>query len=124
MIVAIDVGLKRIGVAVGSCAIATPQKAILRKNRDQAAYDVDNFLVQWEARVLVVGIPVHNEETSRRIKHFVSLLKFAGEIVFIDEGMSSIEAEELIKGDIEYKRDGRIDSIAAMIILQRYFQKK
>jgi len=34
--------------------------------------------------------------------------------------MSSIEAEELMKGDIKYKRDGRIDSIAAKIILERY----
>jgi putative Holliday junction resolvase len=38
--------------------------------------------------------------------------------------MSSIEAEDLIKGEIKYKRDGRIDSLAAKIILERYLTKK
>ena len=56
----------------------------------------------------------------RRIKHFVELLEFSGEIKFQNEDMSSIEAEELIKGEIKHKRDGRIDSIAAKIILERY----
>jgi putative Holliday junction resolvase len=38
--------------------------------------------------------------------------------------MSSVEAEELIKGTIKYKRDGRIDSLAAKIILERYLTDK
>lgn len=37
--------------------------------------------------------------------------------------MSSIEAEELMKGDIKYKRDGRVDSLAAKIILERYLNR-
>lgn len=117
---AIDVGLKRIGVAISANGIATPQNAILRKNRDQAALDVDKFLVEWGIKTLVVGIPKSKEDTTRRIKHFTSLLKFDKEIVFVDEDMSSIEAEELIKGEIKYKRDGRIDSLAAKIILERF----
>lgn len=120
MIASIDVGLKRIGVAISSNGIVTPQNAILRKNRDQAASDVDKFLALWEIKTLVVGIPKSKEDTTRRIKHFVSLLKFDKEIVFVDEDMSSIEAEELLKGDIKLKRDGRIDSLAAKIILERY----
>ena len=31
---------------------------------------------------------------------------------FREENMSSIEAEEMIKGEIKYKRDGRVDSLA------------
>ena len=56
----------------------------------------------------------------RRIKHFVSLLDFDGEICFVNEDMSSIEAEDSMKGLIKYKRDGRVDSLAAKIILERY----
>jgi putative Holliday junction resolvase len=59
----------------------------------------------------------------KRVKHFVNLLKFEGEIAFQEENMSSIEAEELMKGDIKYKRDGRVDSLAAKIILERYLAK-
>ena len=56
----------------------------------------------------------------RRIQHFVKLLDYDKEVIYQEENMSSIEAEELIKGDIKYKRDGRVDSIAAKIILERY----
>ena len=117
----IDIGLKRIGVAI--ClqeGIVTPNPAILRKNRNQASKDVDLFLKEWEIDVLVVGYPKSSEDMKKRISHFVTLLDFQGEIKFQDEDMSSIEAEDLIKGEIKYKRDGRIDSLAAKIILERY----
>lgn len=121
----IDIGLKRIGVAISlGMGIVSPQEAILRKNRDQAARDVDNFLNEWEVDILVVGSPSANLDMQNRIKHFVGLLKFGKEIVFQEENMSSIEAEELIKGTIKHKRDGRIDSLAAKIILERYLTYK
>lgn len=121
----IDIGLKRIGTAIClASSIVTPQTAILRKNRNQAALEVDNFLETWEIDTLIVGLPKSNEEMQRRINHFVKLLKFDKEIKFQNEDMSSIEAEELIKGEIKYKRDGRIDSIAAKIILERYLNNK
>jgi len=117
----IDIGLKRIGVAIClGLDIVTPQMAILRKNRNQAANDIDIFLKDWEINTLIVGLPKSSEEMQRRINHFVNLLNFDGEIKFQNEDMSSIEAEDLMKGDIKYKRDGRIDSLAAKIILERY----
>lgn len=117
----IDVGLKRIGVAVClQSDIVTPLPAILRKNRNQASRDVLATLKEWEIDKLIVGYPSASEEMQRRIDHFVKLLEYDGEIVLQEENMSSIEAEELIKGDIKYKRDGRVDSIAAKIILERY----
>ena len=121
----IDIGLKRIGVALSlTKTIVTPQTAILRKNRNQASNDLDKFLKEWEIEKLIVGFPSSSEDMQKRVNHFVTLLKFEGEIIFQEENMSSIEAEELIKGDIKYKRDGRVDSIAAKIILERYLQKK
>jgi len=120
----IDVGLKRIGLATSlHASVITPQSAILRKNRDQAARDIDSFLDTWEIDTLIVGLPSASEEMQRRINHFVKLLKFSGDIFFEEENMSSIEAEDLMKGDIKYKRDGRVDSLAAQIILQRYLSK-
>ncbi|MBT4571963.1 MAG: Holliday junction resolvase RuvX [Campylobacteraceae bacterium] len=117
----IDIGLKRIGCAICLASdIVTPQDAILRKNRNQAARDTDAFLKEWDIDTLIVGSPASNEEMQRRIKHFVSLLDFDGEICFVNEDMSSIEAEDSMKGLIKYKRDGRVDSLAAKIILERY----
>lgn len=120
----IDIGLKRIGVALClSSDIVTPYEAILRKNRDQAASDVDAFLREWEIESLVVGLPQSgssSEEMQRRIKHFVGLLSFRGEIIYQDEYGSSVEAKEMMQGVVKQKRDGRVDSMAAKVILERY----
>lgn len=120
MIVGIDVGLKRIGVAVAlSRNLVVPSEPIIRKNRNQAAKDVADMLRQKGARTLVVGIPKggsNEEEMKRRIEYFVNLIQFNGEIYYVDEAYSSVEASEICK---DY-RDGRFDSIAASIILRRY----
>ena len=127
-IASIDIGLKRIGVALClSLDIVTPQEAILRKNRDQAARDVDAFLNEWNIELLVVGLPKggsSSEEMERRIKHFVSLLQFSGEVVYQDEYGSSNEPNEMMQGVIRQKRDGRIDSMAAKVILERYLDSR
>ena len=121
----IDIGLKRIGLAI--CLqgdIVTPLPAILRKNRNQASNDVLKALNEWEIDTLIVGYPSASEDMQKRIKHFVNLLDFDKEIIFQEENMSSIEAEDLMKGDIKYKRDGRVDSLAAKIILERYLNRQ
>ena len=125
MIVAIDVGLKRIGVAISpDSKTALPSSPILRKNRNQAATQVSEFLKTQNAKTLVVGIPKggsSEEEMSRRIRHFVSLIEFKGEIKFVDESFSSLEADELREFSSR-KKDGKLDSLSAMIILQRYLK--
>lgn len=122
--ISIDLGLKRIGLAYSAHKdIVTPLNAIIRKNRNQAANDLKKVLEEWEAEAIVVGIPLggsSEDEMRRRIEHFLNLVNFQGKVFFQDEANSSIEAEELIKGDMRYTRDGRIDSIAAMIILERF----
>ena len=121
----IDIGLKRIGCAVSLMSnIVNPQEAIIRKNRNQASRDVDSFLKEWEIDTLVVGYPASSEDMIKRVNHFVTLLEFEGEIVFQNENLSSLEAKELTMGEIKHKRDGRIDSIAAKIILERYLDKR
>lgn len=119
----IDIGLKRIGVAICQMGnIVTPQNAIIRKNRNQAASEVNNFLKEWGIEKLIVGFPSSSIDMQNRIKHFVNLLELKIPYEFCEENLSSIEAEELIKGEIKHKRDGRIDSIAAKIILERYLE--
>jgi len=121
----IDVGLKRIGCAVSFMSgIVNPKEPILRKNRNQASADVDKFLLEWEIDTLVIGYPKSSEDMMKRVDHFSKLLKFEGEIVFQNENLSSQEAKDMTKGEIKHKRDGRLDSIAAQIILQRYLDRK
>lgn len=121
---AIDLGLKRIGLAYSAHKdLVTPLPAVIRKNRNQASSEVKKAIKEWEIDAVVVGIPLggsSEEEMKRRIAHFMNLVDFDGEVFYQDESGSSLEAESLMKGEIKYIRDGRIDSISAMIILQRY----
>ena len=129
-ILALDVGLKRIGLAISPDAkTAIPVEAILRKGRKQAASDVSKYINEFHPDILVVGIPMGGsceDEMRRRINHFISLLEIKDdvEIVFQDESGSSYEAKEMMKGAVKQKRDGRIDSIAASVILQRWLEKQ
>lgn len=123
----IDVGLKRIGVAISmDSKVIIPLEAILRKNRNQAATDVVKRLKEWEIEHLVVGIPHDGssfEEMQRRITHFVALLHLDIPVSYQDEQGSSMEASQMIQGNFRDKRDGKLDSIAAQIILERYLQR-
>ena len=122
--IAIDLGLKRIGLAYSAHKdIVTPLPAVIRKNRNQASSEVKKIMDEWEVNAVVIGIPLggsSEEEMRRRIAHFMNLVAFEGEIIYQDEAGSSKEAEALMKGEIKQIRDGRIDSLSAKIILERY----
>ncbi len=124
--IAIDLGLKRIGLAYSAHKdIVTPLPAVIRKNRNQASVEVKKAILEWEVDTVVIGIPLggsSEDEMRRRIAHFMNLVDFEGEVIYQDEAGSSLEAESMMKGEMKYVRDGRIDSISAMIILQRYLK--
>lgn len=123
-IIAIDLGLKRIGLAYSADKnFVTPLNAIERKNRNQASSEVKAVISQWEADAVVIGIPLggsSEDEMRRRVQHFMNLVDFKGPVYLQDEAHSSLEAEASIKGVIKQKKDGRIDSLSAKIILERW----
>jgi len=127
-VAAVDVGLKRIGLAF--CfdgKIVLPQNAIIRTGRKQAANELSKVLQEWGIEKLIVGLPKggsSEEEMERRIKHFISLVDTPATIEYIDESFSSYEAKEALKGVAKQKRDGRIDSMAAKVILERYLEQQ
>ncbi|WP_104760492.1 Holliday junction resolvase RuvX [Helicobacter cetorum] len=126
MILACDVGLKRIGLAILLEGVILPLEPILRKNRNQASKDLSNLLKEKGVKTLVVGKPSESYvDTNIRIKHFITLLDFKGEIVFVNEDNSSIEAYENLehlgrKNKQVAQKDGRLDSLSACRILERY----
>ncbi|MGL2332227.1 Holliday junction resolvase RuvX [Helicobacter pylori] len=129
MILACDVGLKRIGIAALLNSAILPLEAILRRNKNQASRDLSDLLREKNIQVLVVGKPSENyADTNIRIEHFIKLVDFKGEIVFINEDRSSIEAYENLehlgrKNKRLAIKDGRLDSLSACRILERYCQK-
>ncbi|WP_231253079.1 Holliday junction resolvase RuvX [Helicobacter pylori] len=129
MILACDVGLKRIGIAMLLNGVILPLEAILRHNRNQASRDLSDLLREKNVQVLVVGKPNESyADTNAHIEHFIKLLDFKGEIVFINEDRSSIEAYENLehlgkKNKRIAIKDGRLDSLSACRILERYCQQ-
>lgn len=59
VIIACDVGLKRIGLATLTNGIVLPLEPIIRKNRNQAARDLREVLQMRGANKLIVGLPLY-----------------------------------------------------------------
>lgn len=120
---AIDFGLKRVGVAWHCAGITLPLPAIRFCDALQVARDINVILAQKSPKILLFGIV--REELQSALQAVIGELKFSGEIKFIDENLSSTEAEALIRGRKNAKKlrkDGTLDSLSATIILERYIK--
>ena len=127
-ILAVDVGLKRIGLALCMLKpIVTPLEGIIRTNATQAAQAVDKVALEYGCNVIVLGMPDEQNSMAKSVEHFKTLLKFDGKIVFEDEDNSSTEAWEILKEQRATRgskklnnKDTKLDSMSACIILKRY----
>lgn len=126
-IVCLDVGEKRIGLAVGnsSIRIAVPFETIsVDGNEKKAIADIIN---RENANVLVIGYPRNQSGDATAQTKYVEdfadkIADVAPKIVFQDESLTSVMAEQRL---ISYKRPyskGDIDAQAAAIILQDYLE--
>lgn len=126
-IVCLDVGEKRIGVAVADSAV-----------RIAVAYDtievdggeieaISRVVAGEKAEILVLGYPRNQsgEATAqtRFVEDFSEKLKdIAPRIVFQDESLTSVLAEQRLKSYKKPYSKGDIDAQAAAIILQDYLE--
>lgn len=133
-ILAIDYGKKRLGFALGDTLInsATPLRQIDRKNLTQDIDYIKELIDEYDVQKIVTGYPLNMDGTQSKItaevEKFSAALqkKIAVPVDFIDERLTSFEAEELLK---DYKPDFRkrkkiLDSISALVILRSYMEKK
>ncbi|MBZ7986694.1 Holliday junction resolvase RuvX [Campylobacter canadensis] len=121
-ILAIDLGLKRIGIALCLNGICMPKEAVLRKNRTQAANQIKEIINTYKIQKVVIGVAMGYssfDEMQKRAKHFATLLEFEN-IVFHDESFTSFNASKIINSK---KKDGKQDSIAAFLMLKDYLNE-
>jgi putative Holliday junction resolvase len=127
-ILSLDVGTVRIGVAIARLDIklAGPLTAIT--NSPEVITDITKLAAEHNANTLVVGLPrgLDGQSTSqtRYVHDFVDKLKTTGlKIVFQDEALTSLKAEDELKsrdgGRRRYNK-GDIDALAATYILEDY----
>jgi putative Holliday junction resolvase len=126
-IICLDVGEKRIGVAVGDMAvrIAVPFDTIEVDGSEIES--IAELIANQAAEIVVVGYPRNQagEVTAQTkyVEEFANRLSdVAPNIVFQDESLTSVIAEQRL---VSYKRPytkGDIDAQAAAIILQDYLE--
>jgi len=119
---AFDYGTKRIGVAIGNSEIrqAQPLKTIQNKRLDDTFGTIQKMVKEWEVSNFVVGLPTYPDgaehEMTKRAKRFGNQLngRLNLPVHWVDERYTSAVVDDQL---------GDIDSQAAVLILEQYFQE-
>lgn len=122
-VIAFDFGLKRIGVAVGNTLLkqATPLAVIEAATNDGKFAAISDVLSEWQPDRLVVGLPLHPDgaehEMTVRCRRFANQLqgRYGLPAVLVDERYTSAVLSQ--------QRGQHVDSEAAALILQQYFDQ-
>ena len=128
-----DVGEKRIGVAVSDALNITAQglETIRRDDREGALNRIKDLVKDLGVSRIVVGIPYNMNGTkgasAKMTEEFADLLKkeIPVDIEMVDERLTTAQGERLLlEADVSRKkRKSAIDKIAAQLILQTYMDQ-
>lgn len=126
-LIGLDVGEKRIGVAVADrgVRIAVPFTTIEVDGNELEA--IAEVVIQEQADTIVVGYPRNQqgEPTAQTnyVENFARLLEdIEAKVVFQDESLTSVIAEQRLAAHKKPFSKGDIDAQAAAIILQDYLE--
>ena len=133
-ILALDIGDKRIGVAVSDPLgiLATPLTAIERTSDVKAIDAILEIVEEQDAREIVVGLPISLRggfsEQTKSVAAFVRKLedRSAIPVSTADERYSTLEAERLLNQSKpkRARSRGEIDAAAAAVILQSHLDAR
>ena len=133
--IGLDLGTKTLGVAVSDKLgiIASFYKTYFFKDEDYNSLVpiIKDLMNEFNTNKIVLGLPKNMDNSlgfaSERSINFKELLEkeLDAEVILEDERLSSVEANNaLIGSDMSRKkRKGKVDSVAASIILQRYLDR-
>jgi putative holliday junction resolvase len=129
-VVAIDLGARRIGVAVtdGLGLTAQPHATIQRHGGQRDLDAIAAVVREQDAGRVVLGLPLAPDgergRAARSAEAFAARLRLALDVPveLIDESFSTVEAEEvLLAADLSRARRREvIDKLAAAVILRRW----
>lgn len=132
-IMALDVGSKRIGVALSDPLKITAQglQTFQRTTPEEDVRGLWSLMDEYEVSQLVVGLPKNMDGSigfkAEEVQQFVADLTAERqiEVIWIDERLTTVSAERtLLEADVSRaKRKKVIDKMAAVIILQSYLDR-
>ncbi|SNT71164.1 Holliday junction resolvase RuvX [Psychrobacter sp. LV10R520-6] len=135
LILALDYGVKKMGMALGNTITETARAFdILAMNNGQPDWDnLLGIIKVWGVAQVVVGLPLNMDGSSsmlskrahkfaRRLAHRLLEQHSPATVILCDERLTSVEARELAweNGWIKNQRDP-IDDISACILMSTYF---
>ncbi|MEY4207918.1 MAG: hypothetical protein RLZZ20_1070 [Pseudomonadota bacterium] len=120
-VIAFDFGLRRIGVAIGNRLLkqAQPLAVIDAATNDAKFSAIAALISEWQPEAVVVGLPLHPDgaehEMSVRCRRFANQMngRFGLPTTLVDERYTSAV--------LNPARGEHVDSEAAALILQQYF---
>jgi putative Holliday junction resolvase len=137
-VLAFDFGLQRIGVAVGEVELgsAHPLPALAARTQPGRFTAIEGLVKEWRPVRFVVGRPLGEDgephEMTRRAERFARQLngRFGLPVELVDERYSSVEVESRMRATYGARatanlaRGKALDSQAAQLILEQYFDAK
>ena len=128
IILALDVGEKRIGVARGVASVGLASPLTTLTNDDTIAARLAELCQQEQAELLVIGRPRNSQgQTTKQTAYteqFVAGLKpqIVLPIVWQDESLTSVKAEQELSDRGQPFAKAEVDALAATYILEDYLQ--
>lgn len=133
-IMALDIGEKRIGIAISDPQerVASPLVVLDAVQVERGEKPFTRLLEDWEPELFLCGLPLslNGEEgpQAQRVRKVAQAIsaRFHIPIEFADERLSSREAKRILReeGLDERSMRGKIDMIAASVFLQAWLDEK
>ena len=129
-LMALDVGEKRVGIAISQSGIlATPHSVLRRKSKKEDFARLRRLMVELKVERVIVGMPYSlsgRQEMgpqARRVKRYADALAQTTPVPFeyVDESYSTVDAEAYLATTGQKKVP--LDAAAAAVILQNYLNK-
>jgi putative pre-16S rRNA nuclease len=133
-VLALDVGRKRIGLAV-SDELGITAQGLNTLERTRIREDLERLkelAARWDVRTLLVGRPLHmSGAESRQSEYTAGFAARLGDylglpIIFWDERLTSVEAERMLRqaGATLQARKKSVDRLAAVLLLESYLENR
>ena len=120
-ILAIDFGLKKVGLAIGNTLTKTsmPISTIFYKSQQELFNLLEKHVIEWKPEFIIIGNPLNMDQTESEMSKLAEKFstqfskKFNLTVKLVDERLSSFEAKEFAKDD-------NLDAMAAKLILDSW----
>lgn len=126
-IVALDVGVQKIGIARASLIAKVAEPLTTLANDNLFVKKLKDILNEQDADQLVVGLPRgldgQNTKQTSYVRSFVDNLQLNSKIIFQDEALTSVKAREFLEANNKTYTKADIDAYSAVIILDDYLRE-